>query len=247
MSSSIMNCRHKKPNATYRLFCFHWAGGGSEFYAGWGANMTDSVEVYGVITPGRESRFMEPAFTSAEKIAAETAKCIKDNFSDKPFALFGHCMGAWMAFETARVLQGAHELPPTKLFVSGQFSPHSEKYRSNVESTENMDDDQFIEFLRRLGGTPSEVLDNRDLMEVFLPTFRADSKCYETYEPDVGASKRLPCPIYAIDGTSDNYDHSEWSDLTTGETSTKLIQGGHFYLTEDEGKNSLLQYIGDTL
>jgi len=125
---------------------------------------------------------MEPAFTRlAPLIEALTAALLPH--LDKPFAFFGHSLGAIISFEVARRLQAEHGLEPQHLFVSAHRAPQIPELDP---PTYNLPEPQFIEELKRLNGTSSEILQNNELMRLMIPLLRADFELVQTYSYEAG-------------------------------------------------------------
>jgi medium-chain acyl-[acyl-carrier-protein] hydrolase len=152
-----------------------------------------------------------------------------DSFLDKPFAFFGHSMGATISFELARLLRRRGASEPLHLFVSGRTAPQSPEVDA---VTYNLPDDKFVEVLRRLNGTPKEALDNLELMQVILPLLRADFEAIQTYTYEV--EPPLRCHITAFGGLQDPdvspADLEAWREQTTAQFSLNLFPGDHFFL-----------------
>src|SRR5580700_5593509 len=123
----------QRHGARLQLFCFPFAGGGTTAFRGWQEQLPASIEVWPVEYPGRESRFREQSFDNAaalaEAICAEAAAAI-----DRPFAFFGHSMGALLAFETARCLRQRQGTQPVALFVSGHGAPQLPPFRAPIRN-----------------------------------------------------------------------------------------------------------------
>jgi surfactin synthase thioesterase subunit len=209
------------------LVCFPYAGGGAGVFRGWSERLPAEVEVVAVQLPGREQRLLEPAFDELEPlvraIVAQFAAAL-----NRPFALFGHSLGALLAYEVAHALRDeAGE--PEYLFVSGFRAPHLPPSRDPIH---RLPDPSFIDELRRLGGTPQEVLDHEELMDLLLPPLRADIAICETYAHR--PRPRLTCPIAAFGGDSDPdvpaIDLAAWRDHTEGDFTFQLFPGDHFFL-----------------
>jgi medium-chain acyl-[acyl-carrier-protein] hydrolase len=150
-------------------------------------------------------------------------------FLGKPFAFFGHSMGATISFELARYLRREHHLMPRHLFVSGRRAPHMPATHAQ---TYNLPEPEFLVALRDLNGTPHEVLEQPDLMELMLPLLRADFELSETYTYSNGPL--LDCPMSIYGGEEDNdvpREHlTAWGELTTGTVSLKMFPGDHFFV-----------------
>ena len=150
-----------------------------------------------------------------------------------PFAFFGHSMGALVGFELARKLMRDHNLSPVHLFVSGCSAP---QMRPEHPVTYNLPDEELIEDLRRLEGTPGEVLEHPELLRLMLPLIRADFSVCQTYTYEDGA--RLGCPITAYTGIEDRdvtrQSVEAWGEQTTGRFVMRTFPGGHFFLNTSE-------------
>lgn len=229
MSSTPWLGRFKpNPQARLRLFCFPYAGGGTVAFRGWAEQLPDSVEICPVQLPGREHRMREPALRRIPAIVEAAAESLLPHL-DKPFAFFGHSMGAFISFDLARALRGSHGRAPAALFVSGCRAPHLKRRRP---PTYDLPESEFMNELRSLNGTPRELLDSPDLMRVLLPLLRADFEASETYSYIAGAP--LECPISAFGGTEDpeveRREIREWCEHTTAAFSLKMFSGDHFFL-----------------
>lgn len=221
-------CIQQRPGARLRLFCFPYVGGGTGVFRGWG-ELAPDIEVWAIQLPGRERRFAEPAIPSITGVADKAVDGLRPLFDAGPFAFFGHSMGALLAFELARRLRSR---PPVKLVVSAHSAPQLGLERTQFRH--RLPDAEFIAELKRLDGTPAEVLENRELLELVLPTLRADFQAVETYAYDREPQPPLACPLIGYGGTEDvNVPpaHVEaWGELTSGPFGTYIFPGGHFYL-----------------
>lgn len=217
-----------KPWANLRLFCFPYAGGGAAVYRGWADRMPGAIEVCPVQPPGRETRFGEPAFTRLGPLVAAATEGLRP-YLDRPFALFGHSMGALVAFELARKWRRDFGLAPVHLFVSGCSAPQLDDTDSRCHT---LPDPEFLEELRRLNGTPRTLLENPDLMQLLLPTLKADFAVCETYE--YIEQPPLYCPISALGGLQDpttgRNQLDAWRHQTTAAFRLRLFPGDHFFL-----------------
>lgn len=227
------------PRARLRLFCFPFAGGGASSYRGWPAHLPADIEVAAIQLPGREERLREPAFTSASELCARLVAVLAP-YLDRPFALFGHSMGALLAFELTRVLRTIGRTAPVHLFVSAHCGPRKAHCLPPVIG---MPDRELVRLIRRLGGTRDEVLEDGDVMRLMLPLLRADLTVCETYS--YVAAEPLACPISAFGGILDQVvrraDVLAWGAETHGGFQARMFPGGHFFL--DDVKPRLLQAI----
>jgi medium-chain acyl-[acyl-carrier-protein] hydrolase len=216
------------PGASLRLFCFPYAGVGASVYRPWPADLGPSFEVLGVQLPGREGRFTEPPFTRLEPLLRALLPAILP-FLDRPFAFFGHSLGALVSFELCRHLRRASGPLPVHLFVSGR---RAVQWQLHEEPLHTLPDAELIEEVRRYNGSPEEVLAHKELMDLMLPILRADFAIHETYtyvdEPP------LDLPISAFGGIADTDVPEErldaWRHQTTRAFRCRLFPGDHFYL-----------------
>ena len=218
----------RRPGARLQLFCFPFAGGGASAFRTWSDLLPPWVEVWPLEYPGHETRFRDPAIDSAsvlaKEICAEIAAAV-----DLPFALFGHSMGALLAFETARHLRRQHAMQPAALFVAGNSAPHLPPWRPPVRQ---LPEALFREELRLYGGTPQEVLSNDELMQFLSPLLRRDLGICETYE--YPAEPKLDFPITAFGGTEDPtvpwHRLFEWSRQSSARFRAYVMPGEHFFI-----------------
>ena len=212
-----------------RLFCFPYAGGtAAQIYRGWNEYLPPTIEVLSAELPGRGLRLQEPAFVRlADLVKALTIALIP--LLDRPFAFFGHSMGATIAFELARSVRRCLGLEPELLCVSGRRAP---QVLVNRPSIYDLPKDEFIAELKRMDGTPSEVLEHAELMELVFPLLRADFQLIETYKYDVGPP--LACPITVYGGLADDEETREvlsmWRSQTTSDFALHMLPGDHFFL-----------------
>ena len=214
-----------------RLFCFPYAGGSSRIFQNWPKLFPNTIEVCPLQYPGRGNRLREQAFKSITALAADITESLLPLF-DVPFAFFGHSMGATVAFEVARQLRRSNNPLPTHLLVSGCSAPHLPK----DDLFYNLPEPEFIHELRLLKGTPVEVLEHPELMQLLLPMLRADFEAVQTYEYVPEAP--LSCPISAYGGSEDEEvlepDLEAWREHTTGPFTLQILKGDHFYLHTSE-------------
>ncbi|XP_062900213.1 S-acyl fatty acid synthase thioesterase, medium chain isoform X2 [Mobula hypostoma] len=239
----LVNCMYRKPEALFRLICFPWAGGGSISYAQWGKHFNNSIEVYSIRLPGRETRSKEPFMQNIQQLIDEIATILLPSLKEKPFAFFGHSLGAYLSFATAEYIKRKHSLEPVHLFVSGASAPHSAA-RSSGQKKSELPDDEFLKWMTSIGGTPSEILTNKDILQLFVPVLKADLRLLELIRYEKPQMKLFSCSISSFDGKQDvPHDLEAWKDLTTGEFTIIKLSGGHFYLKEPDNEKFLIDHI----
>jgi medium-chain acyl-[acyl-carrier-protein] hydrolase len=220
------------PQAKLRLFCFPYAGGRALSFRKWSNSLPSTVEVCPIELPGRGTQLMEPPFTQLLPLV-QTIACALFPVLDKPFAFFGHSMGGLISFELTRLLRKDYGLRPVHLFVSGCRAP---QIPNTTPLVHTLPKPAFLKELSRLNGTPEEVLKNAELMQMLLPTLRADFAVLETYiytpEPP------LDCPITAFGGLQDrdvSYEYLEaWQEQTNATFSVQMFPGDHFFLHSEQ-------------
>jgi medium-chain acyl-[acyl-carrier-protein] hydrolase len=205
-----------------RLLCLPHAGAGASAYRVWGAGLPPTIGVCPVQLPGRENRIGEKPYYDVESLVADLAAVVAERV-EPPYALFGHSLGALVAFELAQALPEK----PVHLFVSGRQAPHTAAYLSEWHDLPLPD---LVAELAQLGGTPREVLDNPELLEMILPLLRADFSINENYRP-VGRPP-LDLPITAFGATADPRAAlptvEAWREQTSREFVLHKLPGGHF-------------------
>jgi medium-chain acyl-[acyl-carrier-protein] hydrolase len=218
----------RNAQASLRLFCCPYAGGSTQIFHAWPHSLPPTIEVCPIELPGRGTRLQEPPFTRLLPLVQVIAQELLPHL-DKPFALFGHSMGALVSFELARQLRRQHSPEPIHLFVSGAGAPHT---RNPDPPVHELPEAAFMAELSRLNGTPKAVLEHQDLMQLMLPVLRADFAVCETYA--YSAEPPLDCPISVFAGWQDaevSRDRLEaWRDQTTGGFSLRMLPGDHFFL-----------------
>lgn len=212
-----------------RLYCFPCAGAGASMYRPWAdALAAYDIEVVGVQPPGREERLAEPPFTDVHPLADALVDALPA-WLDRPYAFFGHSLGALVAFEVAKRLPLRGLPPPQALFVSARRAPQLPLSQRPMHA---MPRELFIEELRILGGTPRAVLEERELMAMFEPMLRADLEMTETYRP--AEAGRVPLPIVALAGADDPRVYvpevEAWGAATTAGFELHVLGGGHFFI-----------------
>ncbi|MGD7664448.1 thioesterase [Brevibacillus laterosporus] len=219
---------HPEAKDTIRLFCLPYAGGGASAYRGWANTLPRDIGVYPIQLPGRENRIGEQALCDMEALVEAISQAIYP-YLDRPFLFFGHSLGARIAFELARAVRRKWKLQPCRLIVSGSRAPNIPE----PHPLHHLPDDEFVSELRRFSGTPEAILQNRELMNLFLPVLRADFAVDETYV--YAEEALLKCPISAFCGTEDTEANREemeaWEGHTSSDFTLEMIEGDHFFLT----------------
>lgn len=216
-----------RPDAAMRLFCFPHGGGGAGSYADWAGALPPAIEPVAVQYPGREDRLDEPVPTGMDGLADALADDIAP-FTGRPYALFGHSMGATVAYEVAQRLRARGARAPAHLVASAREAPHDER----GGDVHRGDDEDLRAELARLGATPPEVLDDPELRTMIFGYVRADYRIIETYRPR--PLPPLDCPVTMFLGDRDPdlapAEALGWRRVTRARAELRLFPGDHFYL-----------------
>lgn len=215
------------PQARLRLFCFPHAGAGASIFRAWSDNLPPEIEVCPIHLPGREDRLGETPFTRLLPLIQTLAPLLRP-YLDIPFAFFGHSLGALLSFELAREFRRQNFPSPVHLLVSGSRAPQIPDLDLPIH---RLPDPKFLESLRRFNGTRPEVLQNPELLQLFLPALRSDFAILETYF--YATQERLNCPISAFGGMEDNkvsYEQlNAWREQTHSDFTVQMFPGDHFF------------------
>ena len=222
---------HVTPQPALRLFCFPYAGGSASLFRNWGAMLDPRVEVIGVQLPGRGMRWEEALEVDFGLLANLVTDAIVRAAGSVRFGFFGHSMGALLMFEVARRLRARGARMPECMFASGRPAPHLPLQRQRAPLTSDAD---FVDELRRLEGTPREILDNPELLAMLMPMIRGDFALLDNwcFEP----SPALDVPLFALAGRSDPHVSVDavaaWAQWTRCNFELMTYSGGHFFLHE---------------
>src|SRR5829696_1292675 len=232
---------------TFPLFCLPHAGGGASAYRSW-LGKVPGVAVLPIQPPGREGRFRDPPYLRmgpyvsdlADVVSATVAEC-----GSAPYGVYGHSLGALVAFELLRELRRRGAQGPAHLFVSGCVAPHCPF--DDGPPVRNMELPELVATLRRLGGTPEWLLSDPSVLEMIVPAIRADFSVKETnfYQPE----PPFDVPITALPSTDDPRASEElvarWCEQTTGDFELHTLMGGHFAVFEQSSLTH--KYISEAL
>lgn len=227
-----------RPDAAVRLFCLPYAGAGASAYRRWPAAIGPDIEIVAVQLPGRESRIVEDhGFDDAEITAlADAIHTHLDTHDGGPYAIYGHSLGGWHAFELIRHLRSTGGRLPVKLYVGGCRAPHLPA-TGTFAGLSTLDDDALLARVAEGGGLSDDVLAEPELLELLLPVLRADFTYLDEYTHTDG--EPLPVPVVAYAGRADTAvsraDIQAWDRHTSAGFTLHDIDGDHFFLHDDTG------------
>ncbi len=232
--------REPERSLPLRLFCFPHAGAGAGTYRSWLEPLGSvGVAVCPVQLPGRENRFGEPLYDRIDPLVGQLVAALAP-YLDSPFALFGHSMGALLAFALARALRSRSLSMPVQLHVSGRIAPHLTNPRQRLHDAS---ESELLAVLRTLGGVPQAVLEYRELMRFQLPVLRADLAINETYRFVPEPSLDVPITAWCgdADAVTSEPEVEAWALHTRSHFRVRVLPGGHFFVTS--AQQLLLRYL----
>lgn len=220
-----------------RLYCLPHSGASAMVYSRWARKLPDWISVHPVELPGRGMRMAEALQTDMSDLVPQLAAEIGAKMSRyQPYALFGHSLGALVAFELAHALSQSGFASPKMLFASGTAAPtRREDYEDEYSVPKS--DAELISDLRELQGTPEEVLANQELMDLTLPVMRADYLLCGNYKYEHTTKNKLGCPLHVLAGKDDKATKEQllaWHQETSSATGLSYFDGGHFFTQERE-------------
>ncbi len=213
------------------VLCLPFAGAGASAFRRAQEFASETVRICPLQLPGREERFDEPPVTDAGQAVADLLPVALDLVSGSPaVAVFGHSLGAVLAFELAHQLRQLPRPEVVRVFVSGSPGPWT---RREPRAT-GLSDEDFLRQVRGFAGYSHPALEHPELREMLLPTLRADVELHENYLAPPG--RLLDVPITSIRGSSDELvsagQAAEWSAATSAGCQLREVPGNHMYLVD---------------
>ncbi|XP_055285144.1 S-acyl fatty acid synthase thioesterase, medium chain [Moschus berezovskii] len=243
-NEKVVNCLYQNCNALFRLVCFPWGGGGSNYFAKWGQDISNSVEVHAIQLAGRESRLEEPLASDMHQVVDEIACALLPIIQGENFAFFGHSMGSHTAFYTALHLKEKYNLEQVHLFVSSISPPHAQA----LPLKDDLCEEEIAFELKKMGGLPENFVDDEELSQEFVTRVSADLHLLSDVICDPSSKTRLSCDVTCFYGSEDiPVDVEAWKDVTSGSFDSFVLPGPHFYLLEPSNTSFIKNYITKTL
>ena len=219
-----------------QVFCLAHAGGNTVHFHAWSQWLPGRIQAIPIDLPGHGTRLREPLVGEWQLLVDDLTRAVHQKV-DGPFVLFGHSLGALLAYEVCRALEGRGR-PPALLVTAGRNGPSAGLSHRPIHA---LPDAHFLAALRRLGGTPEGVLHQPELLQMFLPVLRSDLRLAELYAREPGPP--LACPVLAFSGRRDRMTDDTgmlaWKRETTGTCEIAFVEGGHFFLEEREFTEAL--------
>lgn len=223
-----LRCRSPVQAPRLRLLCLPYAGGGATVYHAWPDALPPDVEVRVLQLPGRQDRLGEAPLSSVEPILAEVIPALAA-LPPAPLALYGHSFGGLLAFELARRARRAG-LPPVELVMIGaRRAPH---LPPRLTDTHGLPTREMVEELHRRYGMPRVVIDTPDLLELILPSLRADLIASETHRFVPGEPLDVPLVLFRglRDLSLEAWEVAAWRELAAASVEVREVDAGHFFV-----------------
>ncbi|MDF0531689.1 alpha/beta fold hydrolase [Tsukamurella sp. 8F] len=225
--SSAWFVKHADDERPVRLFCFPYAGSGASVFHTWPALLPDYVQLCALQLPGRETRLTENPYRQLRALVSDLGDEIIP-LLDRPFAFFGHSMGALVAFELARQLGDHDVLQPSRLFLSAFRAPQLPNPNIKIFHLP----DEVLKTVLAKEGMPRGLLDSDEVMAALLPALRADLEVCDTYKYAPQAPLSIPISMYG--GLQDvrvgRADLAAWGDETSASFDLTMLPGPHLFL-----------------
>lgn len=230
-------------NAIHTVVCCHYAGGGASVFRGWDKYFPKDVRIVAIQLPGREERFSEEPLLSIGKVIdglfPEISSLLNETAS---YSIFGHSIGALVGFELARKVRSI--LLPKVLIISAAGAPQLNFKRELIG---HLPDKDFVEKLKIYNGLPESLIENNELLNMFIPMLRADLSILEGYK--YKESQPLEFPILALGGSEDPIisakDIGSWCVQTRQLFTMRIFNGDHFFIKNNQ--EQVLKYISQTI
>ncbi len=214
------------------LFCLPYAGGSEVVYYNWKNYLDSSIKLYPVELKGRGKRFTEDFYEDIEEAVEDIFQMIKEEIVKGEYAIYGHSMGSLLAYELYYKINEMGFEKPKHIFFSGCKAPHVVRARNHIYSLANED---FVNEIMKFGGTPEEILMNKELMEVFIPILRNDFKIVETYKYKEKINK-IECSVSVLNGKEDSIPSKDifaWNEHSSEKCKIYNFEGNHFFINNN--------------
>lgn len=216
-----------------KLFCIPYSGGSSSIYFKWKRLLNENIDLRPVETAGRGRRMKTSFYKDIAAAADDISNIILSELGEEPYAIYGHSLGSLLAFETYYCLKkkGAHE--PIHIFFSGRKAPNEMGDKTEFYK---LPERRFLEVLFEYGKSNYELMQSRELLDIFIPILRADYRIAETYEYAEHKMK-IMCDFTVVNGKNDfsimKSDMNMWKSFAGKNYTITYINGEHFFITDN--------------
>ncbi|MFI1370233.1 thioesterase II family protein [Streptomyces griseochromogenes] len=223
----------RSEDAARTLICLGFCGGGVGAYHLWADTLPEGTDLTAICYPGREGRTLEDFATDWAALADDAASAVISAV-DRPYILFGHSMGGWMAFDVTTRIEAAGRRAPDALVVSSCNAPSRGLTPRDMFPSKSDTDAELLEWMKTHGLMAPHVLADPDLQEMALEIMRADIRVRDTFRYTAGA--KVATPVQMLSGIDDEVIESDagvqWRELAVGDYRHDALPGGHFYTPE---------------
>lgn len=216
-----------------KLFCFPYAGGSAIMYAKFKKHLQQSIEIVPVELAGRGKRFEEPFYDRMEDAVDDVYERIGGEFEKNRYALFGYSMGSWLAYGLYKKIVQKKCRQPAHVFLAAKEPPH---VKTTAKTVYLLDDKNFKKEILHMGGTPKNLLEDKEWLELFMPILRADYRITERYK-ESSLKENLNCPVSVLAGKEDDIsttDIKRWNEIASNDFSFYTFAGGHLFIQNNE-------------
>lgn len=225
-----------------KLFCIPYAGGSGVIYNEWKKKLGDFIVVNPVELSGRGKRFVEPLYDKLEDAVEDVFNLIKDDL-EEPYALYGHSMGSIIAYELCHKIIDNNLPAPEHIFFSGRCAPSIKRKKKPIH---NLPDEEFKHEILDLGGTPKELFENEELLDIFIPIIKADFRVVENYIYEEKNDLDLNITVlYGEDEEWEAYEIEKWREHTRKNCNIFTTEGGHFFIHSHT--DQVMKIVNNTL
>lgn len=226
------------------LFCLPYAGGSEVIYYKWKKYLNPLIHLKSIELKGRGKRYSEIFYETLDEAVEDILTNIKDKIADDDYAIYGHSMGSLLAYELYYKIKERNLKKPNHIFFSGYKAPSIIRGKEN---TYTLPDYDFMRKVIELGGTPEELINNKELLEVFLPVIRSDFKIFENYTYKERKDK-IECDVSILNGKQDSINLKEilsWRDHVCKGFKVYNFEGNHFFINDNV--ENITNVINNTL
>ena len=217
------------------LFCLPHAGGTAMTYNQWKRSLDSRIQLIPVELAGRGMRSGESLYSDFEQAVDDVSAIIQQNAQNTPYAIFGHSMGCWMAYEVYyRLMQESFPLPE-HLFLSGNYPPYC---KGKLKNYYKLSEEKFMQVILKMGGTSSVIMEYPEMRNYYLPIIKNDFRIIEEYEEHHEQRvTKIDSPITIISGKSDTevsvWELLQWKNCAGSSCNVSMLTGGHFFLFDN--------------
>ncbi|WP_270344372.1 thioesterase II family protein [Bacillus mobilis] len=226
------------------LFCLPYAGGSESIYFKWRKHLHPSIQLIPIELRGRGKRFDENFYETLKEAVDDIFENNRRNIESNDYAIFGHSMGSLLAYEFYYKISNLNLRKPNHMFLSGYRAPSVNRGREKIY---NLSDKEFIKRVIGLGGTPEELMDNQELLQLFLPIIRSDFKIIEDYKY-IGREDKIECNVSILNGKQDSIKLEEilaWKNHVCKGLKVYNLEGNHFFINSNTEK--ITSIINETI